>query len=520
MAEFLREVVPWTAAVIVPPGWDRRYTECFGFTLEDISEEGAKSLQANLRAAGVPLEKLPGGPPIPLEMSPREQGERGLALVRAGIIGEANGSVRPTPEHQQLLFDTLTRSINPDHGLKRPTTLAWDFRDAPSWSITIDNGSATARAERAEHADLTFRCRYEDWVDVVAGRTDPKRAMLTGRLRPRGNPLILARMPQILGVVHPGLPGGWGCRDHQSQGGHRMKLHRNHATCPNSRRLICRRVIDEDWTLQQAAEAAGCSVRTAAKWVRRFRDGDHALEDRSSRPAHSPNRMPERLVRAVGALRRLRMTAAQIGESLGIPLSTVSLWLRRIGLGKRSRLEPPDPPNRYERRRPGELVHVDIKQLGRISERGAGHRVTGHRGSQFARREGGVLKRQTGFEYVHVMIDDHSRLAYAEVLPSLTADCAIAFLRRAVAWFAERGVRIRAVMTDNGSCYVAHAHRAALRDLGLRHLRIRPYRPRTNGKAERFIQTLLDEWAWVRAYGSSPERAAALPLFLERYNFR
>ena len=199
VAELLREVVPWTAAVIVPPGWDRRYTECFGFTLEDISEEGAKSLQAKLRAAGVPLEKLPGGPPIPLEMSPREQGERGLALVRAGIIGEANGSVRPTPEHQQLLFDTLTRSINPDHGLKRPTTLAWDFRDAPSWSITIDNGSATARAERAEHADLTFRCRYEDWVDVVAGRTDPKRAMLTGRLRPRGNPLILARMPQILG---------------------------------------------------------------------------------------------------------------------------------------------------------------------------------------------------------------------------------------------------------------------------------------------------------------------------------
>ncbi len=301
-----------------------------------------------------------------------------------------------------------------------------------------------------------------------------------------------------------------------------MKLHRNHATCPNSRRLICRRVIDEGWTLQQAAEAAGCSVRTAAKWVQRFRAGDHALEDRSSRPARSPNRLPRRRVKAIAALRRLRMTAAQIAESLGLALSTVSLWLKRLGLGKRSALSPPEPPNRYERRHPGELVHVDIKQLGRISERGAGHRVTGHRRSQVAPRKhnGRRPERTTGFEYVHVMVDDHSRLAYAEVLEGLTAECAIAFLRRAVDWFAERGVRVRSVMTDNGSCYVAHAHRAALRELGLRHLRIKPYRPRTNGKAERFIQTLLDEWAWVRTYGSSPERAAALPLFLDRYNFR
>jgi hypothetical protein len=199
VAELLREVAPWTAAVIVPPGWDRRYTECFGFTLEDISEDGARSLHAKLRAAGVPLEELPGSPPMPLEMTPREQGERGLALVRAGIIGERNGSVRPTPEHQALLFDTLRLSVNPDHGLRRPTTLAWEFSNAVPWSITIDNGSASAREGRAEDADLTFRCRYEDWVDVMAGRMDPRRAMLTGRLRPRGNPLLLARMPQILG---------------------------------------------------------------------------------------------------------------------------------------------------------------------------------------------------------------------------------------------------------------------------------------------------------------------------------
>jgi len=203
-----------------------------------------------------------------------------------------------------------------------------------------------------------------------------------------------------------------------------------------------------------------------------------------------------------------------------LALLTVSAWLKRIGLGKRSRLEPPEPPNRYERRHPGELVHVDIKQLGRISERGAGHRMVGHRKSQADARVDGVKRGLTRFEYVHVMVDDHSRLAYAEVLPTLTARCAVAFLRRAVAWFAERGVAIRAVMSDNGSAYVAHAHRKALAELGLKHLRIRPYRPRTNGKAERFIQTLLNEWAYDRIYGSSAERAAALPLFLERYNLK
>jgi transposase InsO family protein len=201
----------------------------------------------------------------------------------------------------------------------------------------------------------------------------------------------------------------------------------------------------------------------------------------------------------------------------------VSLWLKRIGLGKRSRLTPPEPPNRYERRHLGELVHVDIKQLGRISERGAGHRMLGHRASQRVPREqskGRRLSQPTGFEYVHVMIDDHSRLAYAEVLPTLRASCAIEFLRRAVSWFAERGVQIKAVMSDNGSAYVAHAYRGALAELGLRHLRIRPYRPRTNGKAERFIQTLANEWAYAQIFGSSAERAAALPVYLERYNFR
>lgn len=296
-----------------------------------------------------------------------------------------------------------------------------------------------------------------------------------------------------------------------------MKLHANHRTCPSSRRLICRRVLEEGWTLSQAAAAAGCSERTASKWLRRYREGDSELLDRSSRPRRSPNRLSSQRVRAIEALRRLRMTAAEIAEILQLPLSTVSLWLKRIGLGKRSRLEPPEPPNRYERRHPGELVHVDIKKLGRI--RGAGHRVTGSRASQRRTRREGRLRGVAGWEYVHVIVDDHSRLAYAEVLDDLTAGCAVAFLRRAVAWFAERGVRVEAVMSDNGSCYIAHAYADALNELGLRHLRIKPGRPRTNGKAERFIQTLLNEWAYGRIYGSSEERIRALPLFLERYNF-
>jgi transposase InsO family protein len=297
-----------------------------------------------------------------------------------------------------------------------------------------------------------------------------------------------------------------------------MKLHANHRTCPSSRRLICRRVLEEGWTLAEAAVAAGCSERTAAKWVRRYREGERELLDRSSRPRRSPKRLPAERVQVIEALRRLRMTAAEIAEVLGLPLSTVSLWLKRIGLGKRSRLVPPEPPNRYERRHPGELVHIDIKRLGRI--RGAGHRVTGSRASQKRTRREGRLRGVAGWDYVHVLVDDHSRLAYAEVLDDLSATCAIAFLRRAITWLAERGVRVQAVMTDNGSCYLAHAYANALQQLGLRHLRIQPGRPRTNGKAERFIQTLLNEWAYARIYGSSLERTQALPNYLRRYNYQ
>jgi transposase InsO family protein len=298
-----------------------------------------------------------------------------------------------------------------------------------------------------------------------------------------------------------------------------MQLHANHRTCPSSRRLICRRVLAEGWSLERAADAAGCSVRTAAKWVGRYRVGDRVLLDRSSRPRRSPSRLSHGRVEAIEWLRRVRMSAAEIGEVLGLPRSTVSLWLKRLGLGKRSRLEPPEPPNRYERRHPGELVHVDIKKLGRISALGAGHRVTGSRAGQHVRTIDGRNTHLTGYEYLHVIVDDHSRLAYAEVLDDLTAAYAIAFLRRALHWYAARGIIVHTLMSDNGSCYIAHSYRQALRELGLRHLRIKPGRPRTNGKAERFIQTLLHEWAYARIYGSSHERATALAPYLDRYNY-
>jgi len=297
-----------------------------------------------------------------------------------------------------------------------------------------------------------------------------------------------------------------------------MKLHRNHRTCPNSRLLICRRVIGEGWSLKAAAEAAGCSERTAAKWLARFRAGDRALEDRCSRPHRSPTKLPERLVRAIEALRRLRMTAAEIAAAFGLALSTVSVWLKRIGLGKRARLDPPEPPNRYERRHPGELVHVDVKKLGRILA--AGHRVTGFRGSRVTQTTAkGRGRGVAGWEFVHVCVDDHSRLAYVEVLGDECAETAIDFLGRAVAWFVEQGIEVRALLSDNGSCY-RRRFSEACRALALKHLHTRPYRPRTNGKAERFIQTLINEWAYARVYGTSAERTAQLPSWLSHYNFR
>ncbi len=295
-----------------------------------------------------------------------------------------------------------------------------------------------------------------------------------------------------------------------------MKLHANARTCPKSRVLLVSRIEEERWSLAAAAEAAGVSERTAAKWLARWRtEGEAGLADRSSRPRRSPERLPADRVAAIEALRRLRMTAAEIAEALQMALSTVSRWLTRIGLGKLSRLEPPEPPNRYERARPGELIHVDVKKLGRILR--PGHRVTGDRRDRKVDARGYGI---AGWEFVHVCVDDATRLAYVEVLEDEKGKTAAGFLRRAVGWFAEMGVTVERVMSDNGSCYRSKIHAEACRELGLRHLFTRPYRPRTNGKAERFIQTLQNRWAYGAIYGTSAERTRALPGWLTHYNFR
>jgi transposase InsO family protein len=301
-----------------------------------------------------------------------------------------------------------------------------------------------------------------------------------------------------------------------------MKIHANARTCPNSRKLLVRRIEEENWSLMVAAEAAGISERSARKWLGRWRaEGDAGLLDRSSAPKRVPSRLPADRLEAIETLRRLRMTAAEIAEALGMALSTVSRWLARIGLGKRSRLKAPEPPNRYERKRPGELIHVDIKKLGRISARGAGHRVTGVRGpSQVKLNENGGQRRGTGWEFVHVCVDDATRLAYVEVLPDEKGTTAAGFLRRAVSWLKGMGIQVERVLSDNGACYRSRAHAEACAELGMRHIFTRPYRPQTNGKAERFIQTLTNRWAYGAIYGSSVERTGALPGWLDHYNFR
>jgi transposase InsO family protein len=298
-----------------------------------------------------------------------------------------------------------------------------------------------------------------------------------------------------------------------------MKLHANARTCPNSRRLLVRRVEEEGWSLIAAAEAAGISERSARKWLARWRtQGEAGLLDRSSAPRRVPNRLASDRLAAIEKLRRVRMTAAEIAEVLGMAISTVSRWLRRIGLGRLGALEPPEPPNRYERRRPGELLHLDVKKLGRI--RVPGHRITGDRRTQRKVTRGGRRVGAAGWEFVHVCVDDATRLAYAEVLTDERGETAAGFLRRAAAWFASLGVGVERVISDNGSCYRSRAHRQACRELGARPIFTRPYRPRTNGKAERFIQTLTRRWAYGAIYGSSAERAAALPGWLDHYNYR
>ena len=288
-----------------------------------------------------------------------------------------------------------------------------------------------------------------------------------------------------------------------------MNVHSLARTTPLSRALLVERVCVGGWKISAAASAAGISQRTAHKWLRRYRQvGLPGLVDGSSRPRCSPNRLAIDRVELIVQLRQCRKTSPQIATELRMARSTVSRVLLRRGLQTLKKLEPVQPVRRYQRQRPGELIHLDVKKLGRIAG-GPGHRIHGDR----SRCSPGV-----GWEFVHVCVDDASRLAYVEVLADEKALTAAGFLDRAVAWYARLGIRVRRVMTDNGSPYISHLFRGACQRLRARHLRTRPYRPCTNGKAERFIQTLLREWAYARPYHHSRFRTAALRRWLSYYN--
>lgn len=289
-----------------------------------------------------------------------------------------------------------------------------------------------------------------------------------------------------------------------------MNLHSLARTCPASRALLVHRIQQERWDVASAAEAAGVSERTAYKWLRRSRDGGVVgLGDRSSRPRRCPRRTEALRERAVLELRLLRMTGPVIAYRLGMPRSTVSRILRRNGMARLRAMAPREPSRRYERKRPGELIHIDVKKLGRIAR--PGHRVNGDRTTRV---------RGIGWEFVHVCVDDATRLAYVEVLDDERKETAVGFLRRATEWLARRGVTVERVMTDNGSCYRAGLHREACAGLNIRHVRTRPYRPQTNGKAERFIQTMLREWAYAAEFQNSAGRERALKPWLRHYNQR
>lgn len=295
-----------------------------------------------------------------------------------------------------------------------------------------------------------------------------------------------------------------------------MELHANAALSLKGRRSLARSVVVDKRTVTEAAQAAGVSVRCARKWVDRYRQqGEPGLRDRSSAPHRIPHRTSQERVAVICQLRRLRFTGPEIAETLAMPLSTVSAVLKRSGMGKLGRLGL-EPAVRYEHTAPGELIHIDVKKLGRI--RGAGHRVTGERSSQRKTRAHGKRCDVAGWEFVHVAIDDYSRLAYAEVLDDERAITAIGFLKRAIAFYARHGITVKRLITDNGGAYVSITHALACRQLGIRHLRTRAYRPQTNGKAERFIRTMLSGWAYGAIYGTSPERTAALDGWLWHYN--
>ena len=288
-----------------------------------------------------------------------------------------------------------------------------------------------------------------------------------------------------------------------------MKLHRNAKLTPEGRQLLVRRIEDEGWTVNEAAESVGVSERTAYKWLRRFREGgEAALWDRSSRPRRCPHETPVRRCGRVLELRKRRLVAWEIAARLRMPRSTVSCILKRHGVGRLSDLEVKEPPRRYEKSRPGELVHIDIKKLARFQR--PGHRVHGDRRKSSPR---------AGWEHAHVAVDAYSRFSYAEVLPDEKKETVADFLSRVVTVFREHGIEVERILTDQGSGYRSRHFRDRCDDPGVRHSQTRPYRPQTNGKAERFIQTLSRKWAYGRSYRSSAHRAKALPRWIRSYNF-
>jgi transposase InsO family protein len=290
-----------------------------------------------------------------------------------------------------------------------------------------------------------------------------------------------------------------------------MNVHKNARLTPRSRAELVRRVLEQGQAPKAVATAFGISDKTVNKWVERFKaEGPAGLLDRSSRPHTLRQPTPATTIERIAELRRQRWTGDQIAREVGVSPATVSRVLQRRGLNKVKALEPAEPVRRYERENPGELIHIDIKKLGRFDR--VGHRITGDRTGQSNAR--GV-----GWEFVHVCIDDHSRIAFAQVMPTERKECAIAFLKAAIAYYQHLGVTVQRVMTDNGSCYVSGAFRKACKRLGLKHIRTKAYTPKTNGKAERFIQTALREWAYAQAYPTSDHRADQLPTWLHRYNW-
>jgi len=293
-----------------------------------------------------------------------------------------------------------------------------------------------------------------------------------------------------------------------------MNVHKNARLTPFGRERIARRIASGQ-TTKAVSGAAGVCPRTARKWVERYRrEGLAGLRDRSSRPHRLYRPTPQAVVDEIAALRRQRCTGRQIAAQVGVSAATVSRILRRLGLNRLSSLEPAEPVRRYEREHPGEMIHLDIKKLGRID--GVGHRITGDRRGQSNRRSRGE---GLGWEFVHVAIDDASRIAFAKVMTSERKRSATAFLKAALAYYDSLGIKVERVMTDNGSCYKSFAFRRLCKRLGLKHIRTKPYTPKTNGKAERFIQTCLREWAYAQAYHHSRQRTEQLPYWLHRYNW-